>query len=161
VEEPFEDSFQDSLPEPLDQEEREQLLQDLGDLAAFREILEPRGYRGVVIACPDCEEDHYFGWDLLRDNLNHILENGEPRIHEPAFEPRMEEYATWEYARGYIDGLTEGEEGSGPDRDGRTSPMEAARRIVRALNARGLSRDEVAKVLEEGGLPAHAVDADA
>ena len=43
---------------PIDDEERAALLEDLADLAEFREALEPRGFRGVVIPCPDCEEDH-------------------------------------------------------------------------------------------------------
>ena len=41
-----------------------------------------------------------------------------------------------------------------PLRDGWTSPAEAARRLRRALATRGLSEDEVAAVLSEGGLPA-------
>ena len=134
---------------PLDEEERESLLQDLADLADFREALESRGFRGVVIPCPDCEEDHYFGWSLLRESLEHILEHGEPRVHEPAFEPKVEDYVTWDYAKGFVDGLLE----DGPLRDGWTSPAEAARRLRRALTTRGLSEDEVAAVLSEGGLP--------
>jgi hypothetical protein len=136
----------------LDEEERESLLQDLADLADFREALENRGFRGVVIPCPDCEEDHYFSWSLLRESLEHILEHGEPRVHEPAFEPKIEDYVTWDYAKGFVDGLLEGEQ-IGPQRDGWTSPIEAARRLRRALTARGLSSDEVREVLSEGGLP--------
>lgn len=139
-------------PAPIDEEERESLLQDLADLADFREALESRGFRGVVIPCPDCEEDHYFGWALLRESLEHILEHGEPRVHEPAYEPRAEDYVTWDYAKGFVDGLLEGEQ-VGPQRDGWTSPIEASRRIRRALSARGLTSDEVRQVLSEGGLP--------
>src|SRR6266536_4891500 len=67
---------EDNESEPIDDEERAALLEDLADLAEFREALEPRGFRGVVIPCPDCEEDHYFSWSLLRENLEHILERG-------------------------------------------------------------------------------------
>ena len=140
-------------PESIDEEERASLLEDLADLAEFREALESRGFRGVVIACPDCEEDHFFGWDLLRENLEHILEHGEPRVHEPAFEPSVDHYVTWDYAKGFVDGLLEGEQEASPLRDGWTSPNEAARRIRRALARRGLTEDEVAAVLSEGGLP--------
>jgi hypothetical protein len=96
--------------EPIDEEERASLLADLADLADFREALEARGFRGVVIPCPDCEEDHFFSWDLLRESLEHILEHGEPRVHEPAFDPKIEDYVTWDYAKGFVDGLLEGEQ---------------------------------------------------
>lgn len=150
------DEHEHHVPEPIDDEERESLLQDLADLADFREALEQRGFRGVVIPCPDCEEDHYFSWSLLRDSLEHILQEGEPRVHEPAFEPKIEDYVTWEYAKGFVDGLMEaGQElqETGPQRDGWTSPVEASRRLRRALSTRGLSDAEVEAVLSEGGLP--------
>ncbi len=62
---PFEPD-DDAHSDPIDEEERASLIEDLADLAEFREALEPRGFRGVVIPCPDCEEDHFFGWELLR-----------------------------------------------------------------------------------------------
>jgi hypothetical protein len=101
---------------------RAALLDDLADLAEFRAALEQRGFLGVVISCPDCEEDHFFSWSLLRENLEHILEHGEPRVHEPAFEPAVDHYVTWDYAKGFVDGPLEGEQDSGPRRDGWTSP---------------------------------------
>jgi hypothetical protein len=137
-------SDEDSQFEPIDDEERAALLEDLADLAEFR---------GVVIPCPDCEEDHYFGWGLLRENLEHILQRGEPRVHEPAFEPEVDRYVTWDYARGFVDGLLEGERETTELRDGWGSPVEAARRLRRALATRGLTEDEVSAVLSEGGLP--------
>jgi hypothetical protein len=145
--------YDDATSEPIDEEERAALLEDLADLAEFREALEPRGFRGVVIPCPDCEEDHYFGWSLLRENLEHILEHGEPRVHEPAFEPDVDRYVTWDYGKGFVDGVLESENETGTLRDGWTSPTEAARRIRRALTTRGLTEDEVTEVLSEGGLP--------
>lgn len=153
-----EDESDSSEFEPIDEEERAALLEDLRDLAEFREALEPRGFRGVVIPCPDCEEDHYFSWSLLRENLEHILEYGEPRVHEPAFEPQVDRYVTWDYGRGFVDGLLEGEresESAASETELRewTSPIEASRRLQRALLTRGLSEDEVAAVLSEGGLP--------
>jgi Family of unknown function (DUF5319) len=147
------DDDDDASSAPIDEEERAALLEDLADLAEFREALEPRGFRGVVIPCPDCEEDHYFGWSLLRENLEHILEHGEPRVHEPAFEPDVDRYVTWDYGKGFVDGVLEAENETGSLRDGWTSPTEAARRIRRALTTRGLTEDEVAEVLSEGGLP--------
>ena len=63
------------------------------------------GVRGLVIECEDCREPHYFDWDLLRGNLRHLLDSGRPRVHEPAFNPDPDHYVTWEYARGYADGI--------------------------------------------------------
>jgi hypothetical protein len=150
---PFGFDDDDSPSAPVDDEERGALLEDLADLAEFREALEPRGFRGVVIPCPDCEEDHYFAWSLLRENLEHILQHGEPRVHEPAFEPDVDRYVTWDYGKGFVDGVLEAENETGSLRDGWTSPTEAARRIRHALTTRGLTEDEVAEVLSEGGLP--------
>src|SRR6266545_472685 len=91
---------------------------------------------------------------LLRENLEHILEHGEPRVHEPAFEPDVDRYVTWDYGKGFVDGVLEAENETGSSlRDGWTSPTEAARCIRRALTTRGLTEDEVAEVLSEGGLP--------
>jgi hypothetical protein len=90
--------------EPLDEEEREALRQDLIDVQVLKEVLRPKGLKGTVFYCTDCEEDHYLTWDLLAGNLQEILEGGESPIHEPAFEPDPDEYVKWDYARGFLDG---------------------------------------------------------
>ncbi|HZD38335.1 MAG TPA: hypothetical protein VE664_06820, partial [Actinomycetes bacterium] len=54
---------------------------------------------------------------------------------------------------GFVDGLLEGERETTSMRDGWTSPVEASRRLRRALATRGLTEDEVTAVLNEGGLP--------
>src|SRR6266536_151170 len=87
---------EDNESEPIDDEERAALLEDLADLAEFREALD---------------------------------------------------------ARGFVDGLLEGERETTTLRDGWTSPIEASRRLRRALATRGLTEDEVTAVLSEGGLP--------
>jgi hypothetical protein len=94
-------------PEPLDSDERENIEADLEDLDSMRAVFESQGMRGVVVACPDCGSDHYYGWDLLRESLEHMLETGEPRMHEPAFEPKEEDYVLWDYAKGYVDALSD------------------------------------------------------
>lgn len=98
----FEDSA-DDLGE-IDEEEREALEQDLVDVKTLKNILANRGIKGVVVWCPDCETDHYLGWDLLADNLQQIIESGQPPVHEPAWKPDPEEYVSWDYARGFLDG---------------------------------------------------------
>jgi uncharacterized protein DUF5319 len=94
-------------PEPLEGEERQNIQADLEDLTAMRAVFEAQGTKGVVIACPDCGSDHYYGWELLRESLEHMLETGEPRMHEPAFEPREEDYLLWDYGKGYVDALAD------------------------------------------------------
>jgi Family of unknown function (DUF5319) len=97
----------DEGPRALEPQEREDIEADLGDLQAMRECFAPQGVKGVVIACPDCGANHFYEWDLLRDNLQHMLETGEPRMHEPAFDVREDEYIQWDYGKGYIDALVD------------------------------------------------------
>lgn len=99
------DDLESEAIEPLSPAEREDVLEDLADLEIYQALLAPVGIRGLVIECEDCHEPHYFDWDLLRGNLKHLLDSGRPRIHEPAYDPDPEHYVTWEYARGYADGV--------------------------------------------------------
>ena len=62
--------------QPLNEDEREDVLADLEDLEVFQALLEPRAVRGLVLDCQDCQEPHYFGWDLLRGNLRRLLDQG-------------------------------------------------------------------------------------
>jgi hypothetical protein len=87
--------------------EREDVLEDLADLEIYQTLLTPLGVRGLVIECEDCHEPHYFDWDQLRGNLRHLLDSGRPRVHEPAYDPDPDHYVTWEYARGYADGVND------------------------------------------------------
>lgn len=96
---------EDARIEPLTEVERQDMLEDLADLEIYQALLTPIGVRGLVIECQDCHEPHYFDWDLLRGNLRHLLDSGQPRVHEPAFDPDPDHYVTWDYARGYADGV--------------------------------------------------------
>jgi Family of unknown function (DUF5319) len=102
--------------EPLDlsPDERADVEADLDDLAAMRSTFEGQGVKGVVIACQDCGANHFYEWELLRDNLEHMLQTGEPRMHEPAFDIQEEEYIQWDYGKGYVDALAD--TGLEPDR---------------------------------------------
>lgn len=91
--------------EPLSPDERTDVEEDLADLEVYEALLGPSGIRGLVIDCEDCREPHFFDWALLRANLRHLLDSGRPRVHEPAFDPDPDHYVTWEYARGYTDGV--------------------------------------------------------
>jgi uncharacterized protein DUF5319 len=99
------DETPDDGGEPLSEAERQDVLEDLADLEIYQALLTPIGVRGLVIECEDCHEPHYFDWDLLRGNLRHLLTSGRPRVHEPAYDPDPDHYVTWEYARGYADGV--------------------------------------------------------
>ncbi|MFI0417724.1 hypothetical protein C1I98_01650 [Spongiactinospora gelatinilytica] len=96
--------------EPLTPAERDEAITDLADVEVFRSLLEPQGVLGLVLDCPECGEQHYFDWDLLRGNLRQMIDNGRPQVHEPAFQPNPTDYVSWEYARGYVDGVIDTEE---------------------------------------------------
>ena len=98
---------------PLPADERESVEADLQDLSGMRVVFESQGAKGVVINCTDCGMNHYFGWELLQESLEHMLQTGEPRMHEPAFAPNEEDYIAWDYAKGYLDALADA--GLGPE----------------------------------------------
>jgi hypothetical protein len=92
--------------EPVSAQERDELLADLRDLAVYQALLEQRDVRGVVVDCAECQEPHYHDWALLRASLGQLLADGRMRPHEPAYDPNPAAYVSWEYCRGYTDGIT-------------------------------------------------------
>src|ERR1700675_4905972 len=100
---------EDDREEPLEltPEDREDISADLEARGAMHAVFEPQSVKGVVIACQDCGENHFYEWELLRDNLEHMLNVGEPRMHEPAWDIQEDEYIQWDYGKGYIDALTD------------------------------------------------------
>jgi hypothetical protein len=91
--------------EPLSEHEAALIEQDLVDLAEFEAAFRPEGYRGVAVWCQDCVEEHFYPWDMLRENLQLLIDTGETPVHEPAFAPEPDLYVQWDYARGYVDAL--------------------------------------------------------
>ncbi|MGH3143291.1 MAG: DUF5319 family protein, partial [Gaiellales bacterium] len=87
----------------LEPEEAQNVRADLEDLEGMRRTFQAQGVKGVVIACERCEENHYYEWELLLENLEHMQQTGESQMHEPAFEVREEEYIQWDYGKGYVD----------------------------------------------------------
>ena len=86
-----------------------------------RTLLEPSGIKGIVVDCPDCDEEHHVDWALMQANLRQLLEEGQTGRHEPPFDPDPDDYVSWDYASGYADGiaaLAESEEPSGKHRTG-------------------------------------------
>ncbi len=145
----------EELPEdegaPINEEERELLQQDLTDVQVLKELLGPRGLKGAVFFCPDCDEDHFLGWDLLAGNLKELLEEGESPVHEPAFNPDPHEYVSWDYARGFLDGYESFEEEEIGD---------LTNRIILELRDRGWRVDEVKGMLAAVGLQLPGVEDD-
>ncbi|MDP9405501.1 MAG: DUF5319 family protein [Actinomycetota bacterium] len=101
------DDDDDHEPVPLDRHERARVRRDLDDLAKFRATFEPEGFRGVSMFCADCAEEHFYDWAILAQNLEALLASGEVPVHEPAYDPRPDQYVDWEYAGGYLDGLAD------------------------------------------------------
>jgi hypothetical protein len=170
MEEPIEEPDEpDEQPQELDPEEKANIEADLEDLGAMREVFSGQQVRGVVIACPDCNSNHYYDWELLKENLEHMLDTGEPRMHEPAFEPKEDDYVQWDYGKGYIDALAD----TGLEADRRIdvamcpwceTPVDAiygfcprcgrslaAVRIYEDLKARGIDEREVRAMLVRAG----------
>jgi uncharacterized protein DUF5319 len=100
------DGDEEDQEQPITDAERDELVEDLADLAVYQALLGPRGVRGIVVDCADCEEPHYHDWALLRASLEQLLNDGRMRPHEPAFDPNPRDYVTWEYCRGFADGVT-------------------------------------------------------
>jgi Family of unknown function (DUF5319) len=96
----------DDLEEPIDGQARTELLADLSDLAVYQALLEPRGVRGIVVDCGECDQPHYHAWHLLRASLEQLLADGRMRPHEPAYDPDPADYVSWDYCRGFADGVT-------------------------------------------------------
>ena len=136
-------SFDDEPQPEISEEDRDALRQDLVDVQVLKEVLGPKGFKGTVFYCGDCEEDHYLAWDLLAGNLKEMLEQGEPPVHEPAFEPDPDEYVSWDYARGFLDGYESLQS---------EDMSEAAAGLVLALRDRGWPPSEVKGLLVELGI---------
>jgi Family of unknown function (DUF5319) len=101
------DDEENEESQPLSEDERESVEADLEDLDAMRGVFEPQGAKGVVIACTECGANHYYGWELLRESLEHMIDTGEPRVHEPAYQPKEDDYVVWDYGKGYVDALSD------------------------------------------------------
>lgn len=163
------DEFDD---EPLDEHETALVQQDLHDLADFEATFRPEGYRGVAVWCHDCAEEHYYPWDMLRENLQLLIDTGETPVHEPAYAPEPDRYIQWEYARGYVDalrdaGVQERMDLSVCNRCGFRLPDGLAQgnfcprcgnallagRLAKALEDAGITGDDLLAVLRRVGLP--------
>ena len=44
------------------------------------------------------------------NNLRRLLDQGQPHVHEPAYSPDPANYVSWDYARGFADGVLTADE---------------------------------------------------
>lgn len=95
----------DEQPEPLSSEERQAIIHDLAHVRDAQRILRPRGILGIFFMCEDCEQTHYYDWDIMEQNMISTLNNALPPVHEPSTNPDVNAYVTWDYALGYMDGI--------------------------------------------------------
>src|SRR5213083_36730 len=136
-------------PEPyeLSPQERRDVEADLEDLGKMHDVFSPQGVKGVVIACQDCGQNHFYEWDLLQDNLEHMLDTGEPRMHEPAFNIHEDEYIQWDYGKGYVDALAD----TGYQYCPRCGRQLGAIRLYQELLDRGIEDREARAMLARAG----------
>src|SRR5690625_6477707 len=63
----------DEHVEPLTAEERFALNRDLELVQEFAKHLSPRGIDGIFMFCEDCEEPHFYEWDIMASNMKSML----------------------------------------------------------------------------------------
>ncbi|AKK04911.1 hypothetical protein CMUST_02835 [Corynebacterium mustelae] len=90
---------------PLSDDERAQIQQDLQLVAQFKNALQPRGINGIFFFCEDCEQQHFYDWDILASNMLATLAGELSPVHEPSVNPNPQAYVPWDYCLGYLDGL--------------------------------------------------------
>lgn len=100
----------DSVEEfpPLSEEERVEVSEDLTAVRAFRAAMAPDGFLGVCMTCDDCQEMHFYTWDVLEGHYLTLLQGKESPVHEPEYAPDVERYVPWEYCAGYTDAKMRG-----------------------------------------------------
>lgn len=99
----FLDPEDDYPEEPVSDEERALLREDLANVRRFRILLEPRGVRGISMPCEECNELHYYDWPIILSNITTILSDDVVPVHEPGAAPDPDYYVSWDYCAGYAD----------------------------------------------------------
>jgi len=90
-------------PAALTPTESAEACEELEDIRLFQAILAPHGIRGIVEFCDDCQDVHYFDWEILLAIYEQLLTEGSSQPHEPLINADPTEYVTWDYCRGYCD----------------------------------------------------------
>ncbi|MDY3128169.1 MAG: DUF5319 domain-containing protein [Corynebacterium sp.] len=95
----------DEQVEPISELERLELMTELAMVQQFAQVLPAHGIDGVFMFCEDCEEPHYYDWDIMISNIEAMINDQLAAVHEPSAEPNPMRYVPWEYAMGFVDGL--------------------------------------------------------
>lgn len=95
----------DEVVEPLSMQERAEVMQDLTYVRDCKRRLRPRGIFGIYFQCEDCDQVHYYDWEIMEQNMLASLRGELPPVHEPSANPTIEAYVPWDYAMGFLDGL--------------------------------------------------------
>ncbi|MDO5077093.1 DUF5319 domain-containing protein [Corynebacterium sp.] len=90
---------------PLTPAERIAMTHDLELIHEFRRVLEPNGIKGICFFCDDCEDNHYYDWDIMTAELQATLNGQVSAVHEPSAHPMVTAYVPWAYCAGYLDGM--------------------------------------------------------
>ncbi|APT93786.1 hypothetical protein CPHO_10110 [Corynebacterium phocae] len=96
---------EDEQAVPLTPEERASMEAELRLVGEFARALKPRGIDGIFFLCDDCEEEHFYEWEILGNNMRAALNNELAPVHEPGAHPDPTRYVPWDYALGYLDGM--------------------------------------------------------
>ncbi|MBV7294729.1 DUF5319 domain-containing protein [Corynebacterium sp. TAE3-ERU12] len=89
--------------EPLTEQEREEVRTDLACVREFRAAMSPVGFLGVCMVCEDCQQMHFYTWEMLENHYLLLLAGKQSPVHEPEFDPDVTRYAPWDYCLGYTD----------------------------------------------------------
>lgn len=87
---------------PLTPEEEQQVREDYDLLCTFKAHLEPEGYLGICMTCPDCDAMHYYDWEIMRTNMLASLRGELAPVHEPSPNPDPMRYVTWDFCHGWL-----------------------------------------------------------
>ena len=77
---------------PLTDDDRIAIIHDLALVQKFASILGPRGIDGIFFLCEDCQENHFYEWDIMAANMRATLEGELAPVHEPGAEPDPSRY---------------------------------------------------------------------
>lgn len=89
---------------PLTDEDRLAIREELKIVREAQAVLLPRGILGIYFLCEDCNDMHYYDWNIMAANMQASLRGELAPVHEPSLEPDAHAYVPWDYALGYLDG---------------------------------------------------------
>ena len=95
----------DAELDPLTEAERQDVLEDLADLEIYQALLQPDRHPRAGHRVRGLPRAALLRLGPAARQPAPPADSGRPRVHEPAYDPDPDHYVTWEYARGYADGV--------------------------------------------------------